>query len=280
MADPHNLVTMLAAFAGYSLMDTSKTVQKTGLDMRRRKPVAGTILAAAVLTELTPLQATVLGLMFAHATNNLLNDYTDSRRGIDRDNYYRNQYGVHVLEDGLMNEAQFWRYLGVTACIALALGGWLIFQRSGLTLETQVPASELVETGARLLFGPIVLFGAYIFVHGHLSPGGGFQGGAVVASAVLMLLLADRRIRLPHLFMNWMESMVGFAYVLTGLAGLIVAALVAWLLKLPDALSTLSASGDFIMVNVRTLLYVVICIPLFFHVYILYYILTVFRFHF
>ena len=48
--------------------------------------------------------ATVLGLMFAHATNNLLNDYTDSRRGIDRDNYYRNQYGVHVLEDGLMSE--------------------------------------------------------------------------------------------------------------------------------------------------------------------------------
>ena len=38
--------------------------------------------------------ATVLGLMFAHATNNLLNDYTDSRRGIDKDNYYRNQYGV------------------------------------------------------------------------------------------------------------------------------------------------------------------------------------------
>jgi arabinogalactan oligomer/maltooligosaccharide transport system permease protein len=48
------------------------------------------------------------------------------------------------------------------------------------------------------------------------------------------------------------------------LAGLIVAGLLVWLLKLPDALSTLSASGDFIMVNVRTLLYVVICIPLFF----------------
>jgi arabinogalactan oligomer/maltooligosaccharide transport system permease protein len=48
------------------------------------------------------------------------------------------------------------------------------------------------------------------------------------------------------------------------LVGLIVAGLVAWLLKLPEALSTLTASGDFIMVNVRTLLYVAICIPLFF----------------
>ena len=49
--------------------------------------------------------ACATGLLFAHASNNLLNDYTDSRRGIDRGNYYRNQYGVHVLEDGLMSEA-------------------------------------------------------------------------------------------------------------------------------------------------------------------------------
>ena len=41
-----------------------------------------------------------LGLLLAHATNNLLNDYTDSRRGIDSGNYFRNQYGAHVLEDG------------------------------------------------------------------------------------------------------------------------------------------------------------------------------------
>ena len=60
--------------------------------------------------------------MFAHASNNLLNDYGDSRRGIDRGNYYRNQYGVHVLEDKLMSEAQFWRYFAFTAGVALALG--------------------------------------------------------------------------------------------------------------------------------------------------------------
>ena len=72
--------------------------------------------------------ATVFGLMFAHATNNLLNDYTDSRRGIDKDNYYRNQYGVHILEDGLVNEKQFWGYVGVTAGVALILGAWLVFQ--------------------------------------------------------------------------------------------------------------------------------------------------------
>jgi 1,4-dihydroxy-2-naphthoate octaprenyltransferase len=118
--------------------------------------------------------ATVLGLMFAHATNNLLNDYTDSRRGIDKDNYYRNQYGVHVLEDGLMSEGQFWRYLGITAGIALLLGGWLISQRSGITLNLMLAGAFFVlfytwplkyyglgEPAVLLVWGPLMVGGSY-----------------------------------------------------------------------------------------------------------------------
>jgi len=85
------------------------------------------------------------------------------------------------------------------------------------------PASELVQTGARLLVGPMILYGVYIFVHGHLTPGGGFQGGAVVASAVLLLLLADRKRELPHGLMSWVESLSGFGFVVVGLLGLAVA---------------------------------------------------------
>jgi arabinogalactan oligomer/maltooligosaccharide transport system permease protein len=50
------------------------------------------------------------------------------------------------------------------------------------------------------------------------------------------------------------------------LAGLVLAVVIAWLLGVPTAYETLLNSGDFIMVNVRTILYVVICIPLFFAV--------------
>ena len=126
--------------------------------------------------------ATVVGLMFAHATNNLLNDYTDSRRGIDKDNYYRNQYGVHVLEDGLMSEAQFWRYLGVTAGIALALGGWLIYQRSGLTLNLMAAGAFFVlfytwplkyyglgEPAVLLVWGPLMVGGSFYVLAGQWS---------------------------------------------------------------------------------------------------------------
>jgi 1,4-dihydroxy-2-naphthoate octaprenyltransferase len=126
--------------------------------------------------------ATVLGLMFAHATNNLLNDYTDSRRGIDKDNYYRNQYGVHVLEDGLMSESQFWQYLGVTAGIALALGGWLVLQRAGLTLDLMLAGAFFVlfytwplkyyglgEPAVLLVWGPMMVGGSYYVLAGAWS---------------------------------------------------------------------------------------------------------------
>jgi len=46
------------------------------------------------------------------------------------------------------------------------------------------------------------------------------------------------------------------------LAGLIGVALLAWLLDLPAAYDTLIESGDFIMVNVRTILFVVVCMPI------------------
>ncbi len=38
-----------------------------------------------------------LGLILAHALNNLLNDFTDYVRGVDQDNYYRAQYGPQPL---------------------------------------------------------------------------------------------------------------------------------------------------------------------------------------
>jgi len=88
-------------------------------------------------------------------------------------------------------------------------------------LPPRTKASELVQSGSRLLIAPILLFGVYVFTHGHLSPGGGFQGGAIVASAVLLSLLAGGRFarRLGHL----LESLAGLSYLATGLLGLFVA---------------------------------------------------------
>jgi len=46
------------------------------------------------------------------------------------------------------------------------------------------PSTEVLRTANGLLSSLLVIFGAYIFIHGHLTPGGGFQGGVVIATGV------------------------------------------------------------------------------------------------
>ncbi len=48
----------------------------------------------------------------------------------------------------------------------------------------------IVETAVRLLVPFIQLFGLYVIVHGHYSPGGGFQGGVILGASVIVLALA------------------------------------------------------------------------------------------
>ncbi len=50
--------------------------------------------------------------------------------------------------------------------------------------------SLIVKTVTRLTVGLIVLFGIYIVLHGHLSPGGGFAGGVIIALAFVHFMLA------------------------------------------------------------------------------------------
>jgi len=63
----------------------------------------------------------------------------------------------------------------------------------------------------------------YVFLNGHLTPGGGFQGGAILASAVLLRLLADPAGGLGHRLITVVESSAGALYVGLGVAGLFLA---------------------------------------------------------
>ena len=50
--------------------------------------------------------------------------------------------------------------------------------------------SMIVRTVARWLKGPILLFGIYIVLYGHITPGGGFGGGVIIACAFILVTLA------------------------------------------------------------------------------------------
>src|SRR5262245_51257153 len=47
-------------------------------------------------------------------------------------------------------------------------------------LDEVRPSSEIVQTGTQILVPLISIFAAYIIMNGHLTAGGGFQGGAVI----------------------------------------------------------------------------------------------------
>ncbi len=51
--------------------------------------------------------------------------------------------------------------------------------------------SVIVRTVSDVMVVPIIVFGIYLILHGHLTPGGGFQGGAVVASATALLIVSN-----------------------------------------------------------------------------------------
>lgn len=95
--------------------------------------------------------------------------------------------------------------------------------RAEETAGVHKPASEIVETATELLLPMVILFGVYVFMNGHLSPGGGFQGGAIIASGTMFLLLALPESHISRLMIAITESMSGFSYVVVGVLGVILA---------------------------------------------------------
>jgi 1,4-dihydroxy-2-naphthoate polyprenyltransferase len=63
-----------------------------------------------------------LGLFIAHGANNLINDYTDFSRGIDKDNYFRTQYGVHPLAQGFWDKPTHLRWFIISGLLATLAG--------------------------------------------------------------------------------------------------------------------------------------------------------------
>lgn len=57
-------------------------------------------------------------------------------------------------------------------------------------MQSEKGMSIIVKKMTQVLVGIIVLFGAYIITHGHLTPGGGFAGGTIIAGAFILLVLA------------------------------------------------------------------------------------------
>lgn len=110
--------------------------------------------------------------------------------------------------------------------LTAAIVGMLLARgtHKGNLLQRDLPKSgELLTTGSYLLVPLILLLGAYVFINGHLTPGGGFQGGAIIASAILLMLLTDPLQHFSHRLISTIESISGLLFISLGVLGIFFA---------------------------------------------------------
>ena len=88
------------------------------------------------------------------------------------------------------------------------------------------PMSLIVRTVCGWMKGFILLYGVYIVLYGHLSPGGGFAGGVIAASAFVLIMLAEGESSALSLLSRKTatagESIGGLIFLLMALLGLVL----------------------------------------------------------
>ncbi len=157
------------------------------LSMTASSALAGVLLAAekAGLSGVSWLAAVLCtaGLLAAHLSNNLLNDWTDTRRGVDTEDYPRAQYSPHPLLAGLTSSggllAAALVLLGFATAVMgvlIVLRGWpvALFAAAGLALSLSytgfLKRQGLGELAALVAWGPLMIGGTAYVCSGRLDP--------------------------------------------------------------------------------------------------------------
>jgi multicomponent Na+:H+ antiporter subunit B len=82
----------------------------------------------------------------------------------------------------------------------------------------------IVKNISRMIIPFIQLYGIFVIFHGHLSPGGGFPGGAILGASIILYTLAfgahKGHKKMPHTFSKKLESGAILWYVLLGMVGI------------------------------------------------------------
>ncbi len=108
-----------------------------------------------------------------------------------------NDTGSYNLVSGIYLDYRLFDSLFEASILLIAVSGvmWVsehkIQEKNANFMLDKQKTPELFITFSRLLYPVMLLFGMYVVINGHLSPGGGFQGGAIIATAILILYYID-----------------------------------------------------------------------------------------
>jgi 1,4-dihydroxy-2-naphthoate octaprenyltransferase len=130
--------------------------------------------------------AALVGILLAHAANNMINDYFDLASGVDSDEYVRGQYAPHPILSGLISKRGLLAAIALVNLLDLAIlvylteaHGWPIvaFALLGLFVSVFYVAPPLLlkhrglgEPGVFLVWGPFMIGGTYLATTGHIEP--------------------------------------------------------------------------------------------------------------
>ena len=125
----------------------------------------------------------VVGLLAAHATNNLVNDWTDVRKGVDTEDYPRSQYSIHPILGGLTTPGNLLKGAllltlmdGLIMLYLASVSGPLVifFALSGLVLSLGytifLKRYALGELTALVVWGPLMTGGTVYAISGVITP--------------------------------------------------------------------------------------------------------------
>jgi multicomponent Na+:H+ antiporter subunit B len=101
----------------------------------------------------------------------------------------------------------------------------LVLTKSGVNSpsinEAKKASSFIALNAVDLIFPLMLIVGLYIITHGHLTPGGGFQGGVILAIAFVMpIMVRPSQKGIDHFMLALIESFAGVSFIVIGLIAL------------------------------------------------------------
>ncbi len=135
-----------------------------------------------------PFVLCVIGLVIAHAVNNMVNDYFDTSGGVDTEDYVRAQYAPHPILTGIISKAGLRNAILAANAVDVLIAAYLVFglglglpivlfALGGLFISVFYVAPPiklkhrgLGEPGVFVVWGPLMIGGTYFAVAGNIRP--------------------------------------------------------------------------------------------------------------